>query len=405
MKKHIIKKNITSFIFIIMLFVFAGLNFRHTWPKLKNIDLSSVKDISQLQSAVDEAETIIDDNVYQKYAFIEAYGLWHLILDKKEVSGFAHIKDDKGYIHYSDFWNDQNNDISNIVNVVLELKEKVAANGTELIVVMPPVKDSETLVSYETGMPYCDKNWVADEYLRRLEEKGVKIIDFRDTLKKSHLSYSDSFYITDHHWTTTAVFECFVEFTKKMNEWYGEDLDPEKLYTNIDNYNVLEYKDSNLGSHGRGTGIVYAGGLDDFTLMYPKYETDFMYTWSMMGAESVLHGRFEDTLVSTYNIVNDNIYTQDKYASYMNGIANYDFIDNKKNVDAPKVLFLRDSCTSPFAAFAAQLFSETDLIWSLKLNNDLEDYVDINKYDYIVVSLYPDSLKNSMFNFSMNESE
>ena len=89
----------------------------------------------------------------------------------------------------------------------------------------------------------------------------------------------------------------------------------------------------------------------------------------------------------------------------MNGIANYDFIDNKKNVDAPKVLFLRDSCTSPFAAFAAQLFSETDLIWSLKLNNDLEDNVDINKYDYIVVSLYPDSLKNSMFNFSMNESE
>lgn len=400
MKKHIIKKNITSIIFVVMLFVFAGLNFVHTWPKLKEVKFLEVRNISQLQATVDEAEAIIDDNVYQKYAFIEAYGVWHLILDKREVSGFSHIKDNKGYIHYADFWNDQNNDIDNIVNTVLALKEKAAANGTELVIMMPPVKDDETKVSYEIGMPYCDKNWVADEYLRRLGDAGIKVLDFRETLKNSSLTYNDCFYVTDHHWTTPAVFECFVEFTNKMNEWFGENLDPDNLYTNIDNYNILEYNESNLGSHGRGTGIVYAGGLDDFTLMYPKYATDFKYTWNMMGNESTLNGRLEDTLVSTYNIVNDNIYDQDKYAAYMNGIATYDFIVNKKNVDAPKVLFLRDSCTSPFAAFAAQLFSETDLIWTLKLDNDLDSYVDIAKYDYIVVSLYPDSLKNSMFKFN-----
>ena len=168
----------------------------------------------------------------------------------------------------------------------------------------------------------------------------------------------------------------------------------------VDNYNILEYKESNLGSHGRGTGIVYAGGLDDFTLMYPKYPTNFKYVWNLAGTESVLYGRFEDTLVSTYNIVNDKIYDQDKYSAYMNAISTYDFIVNNDNVDAPKVLFLRDSCTSPFAAFAAQLFSETDLIWTLKLDNDLDSYVDIAKYDYIIVSLYPDSLKNSMFKFN-----
>ena len=86
MKKHIIKKNITSIIFVVMLFVFAGLNFVHTWPKLKEVKFLEVRNISQLQATVDEAEAIIDDNVYQKYAFIEAYGVWHLILDKREVS-------------------------------------------------------------------------------------------------------------------------------------------------------------------------------------------------------------------------------------------------------------------------------------------------------------------------------
>ena len=121
--------------------------------------------------------------------------------------------------------------------------------------------------------------------------------------------------------------------------------------------------------------------------------------------ESVLNGRFEDTMVSTYNIINSNVYGQDKDAAYMNGIDTYDNIVNNDNTEAPKVLFLRDSCTSPFAAFASQVFSETDLIWTYKLNNDLEEYVDIEKYDYIIVSLYPDSLKDNMFQFNLSESE
>lgn len=405
MRKHIIKKEITTVIFMLLLFAFAAVNFMHTLPYFKDVETNEIDELGDIQDIIVNVENIMNENVYSKYTFVEAYGLWNLILAKKEVDGFSHIKDDNGYLHYSDFWNDQSDDIDELVNTVLALRDKVEENGTEVIVLMPPVKDDEASVTYGTGMPYCDKNWIADEYLSKLAAAGVNVLDFRETLDESGMSYDEMFYVTDHHWTTQAVFVCYQEFVKQMEAWYDIELDPTGLYTDINNYNVLLYEDATLGSHGRDTGIVYAGGLDDFTLMYPKYYTNFTYTWEINEMESVLNGRFEDTMVSTYNIINSNVYGQDKYAAYMNGIDTYDNIVNNDNTEAPKVLFLRDSCTSPFAAFASQVFSETDLIWTYKLNNDLEEYVDIEKYDYIIVSLYPDSLKDNMFQFNLSESE
>lgn len=403
MKRHIRKKEITSLLFILGLFAFAVINFIHTWPYFQKVTLSEIKDLSRLQQVINQTEDIIDENVYNKYFFVEAYGVWNLILDKKEIDGFAHIKDDEGFLHYSNFWNDSSDDVDSLVDTVVQLQQKTKENGTEVIVVMPPVKDDEEQVSYMDGMPYCDRNWVADSYLEKLQKQGIHVIDFRDTLRQSGMTYDEIFYVTDHHWTTEATFVCYQEFVKQMDDWYNLNLDPDGRYTDINNYNVLEYKDATLGSHGRDTGIVYAGGLDDFTVMYPKYKTNFHYVWNLSDTDQILDGRFEDTVLSTYNIVNSNVYTQDKYSSYMNGIATYDKIENKDKPDAPKILFLRDSCTSPFAAFVAQVFSQTDLVWTYKLDNDLDEYVNIEDYDYIVVSLYPDSLKENMFQFSVGE--
>lgn len=400
MKRHILKKEFTTVLFLLILFAFAGINFYHTLPFLKKVDVQGVNDLNDIKRVVNDTETVMSDKILAKYTFIEGYGLWNLILDKNEIDGFEHIKDNNGYLHYSDFWNNSSDDVNDIVNTVLELKKEAAKSGTDVIVVMPPVKDGN--VTYEKGIPYCDKNWLADEYLGKLKENNVKVMDFRETLANSDLTYDETFYVTDHHWTTEAVFYCYQEFVKQMDEWYKLNLDSNGLLTDEDNYNKLVYKDSTLGSHGREAGIVYSRGLDDFTLMYPKYYTNFTYSWSMQNMESVLNGRFEDTVVSTYNIVNSNVYGQDKYSSYMNGIADFDKIKNNSNKDAPKVLFLRDSCTSPFAAFAALVFSETDLMWTLKLDNNLGKYYDIADYNYIIISLYPDSIKDSMFKFKMN---
>ena len=403
MRRHIIKKEITSLLFIIGLFVFAVINFIHTYPYLKEVSFSKITDLTSLQQTINQTESVIDENVYNKYAFVEAYGIWNLILDKNEIDGFAHIKDEDGYLHYSNFWNDESDDIDSLVDTVVQLQEKAEENGTNVVVIVPPVKDNTQQVRYETGMPYSDKSWIAEEYMTKLEEKGIPVLDFKDTIEQSGMTYDEVFYVTDHHWTTEAVFVCYQDFVNKMNGWFNLNLDPDGLYTDINNYNILEYKQSTLGSHGRDTGIGYAGGLEDFTVMYPKYKTNFHYVWNLSGEEQTLDGRFEDTLLSTYNIVNENIYEQDKYASYMNAIATYDKVENKANPDAPKVLFLRDSCTSPFAAFAAQVFSQTDLVWTHKLDNDLEKYVDIKDYDYIVISLYPDSLTENMFRFNLSQ--
>ena len=407
MRRHIVKKEITSFLFIIGLFVFAIINFIHTYPHLKEVSLAEISDLDSLQQAVTQTESIIDENVYKRYAFVEAHGVWNLILNKKEIDGFSHVKDEDGALHGANFWNGESDDVELLVDAVMQLQERAKENGTEVVVLMPPANDDAKQANFTKGVPYSDRNWVADEYLAKLGEKGIPILDFRETLKASEMTYGEKFYFTDHHWKTPAAFLCYQEFVKKMNEWYQLDLDPEGVYTNIDNYNILEYKDSTLGSHGRDTGIVYAGGLDDFIAIYPKYKTHFRYEYSLSDESDafVSEGRFEDTLLLTNNLVNDSVYTRDKYASYLNGVCTYDKIENKEKPDAPKILFLRDSYTAPLGAFAAQLFSQTDLVWPHKLDHDLDKYVDIADYDYIVVALYPDNLWESMFRFNPVEEQ
>ena len=392
MRRHIISKVITSLLFIIGLFAFAVINFIHTYPYLKEVSLDKITDLDSLQQVVVQTEDVIDENVYNKYTFIEAHGIWNLLLNKKEIDGFTRIKDEQGLLHCADFWNDYGNVAEDLVDEVMQLQQRVQESGGEVIVLMPPAKDDASQVEYAKGIPYTDKNWVADEYLAKLEENGIHTLDFRETLKASEMTYEEKFY---------ATFLCYQEFVKKMDEWYNLDLDPEGLYTDSQNYNILKYEDSNLGSHGRDTGIAYAGGLDDFIVMYPKYKTSFHYEWD----GQVVDGRFEDTVLCVYNLINDHIYTQDKYSTYLNGVSTCDKIQNLDNPDAPKILFLRDSYTSPLGAFVSQVFSETDLVWTYKLNYDIDKYVDIEDYDYIVVSLYPDSLTKDMFRFNFPKDE
>ena len=111
-------------------------------------------------------------------------------------------------------------------------------NGTKVVVIVPPVKDNTQQVRYETGMPYSDKSWIAEEYMAKLEEKGIPVLDFKDTIEQSGLTYDEVFYVTDHHWTTEAVFVCYQDFVNKMNGWFDLDLDPDGLYTNINKVKI-----------------------------------------------------------------------------------------------------------------------------------------------------------------------
>ena len=40
-----------------------------------------------------------------------------------------------------------------------------------------------------------------------------------------------------------------------------------------------------MGSQGRDTGEIYAGPLDDYTFIYPKFDTKFKYYYRYRGGK------------------------------------------------------------------------------------------------------------------------
>ncbi len=99
------------------------------------------------------------------------------------------------------------------------------------------------------------------------------------------------------------------------------NLDENHYYRDKENYNSIVYPKSFLGSMGRKTGILY-GGIDDFTLIYPKFKTNYTYYTDSKSQKFELKGRFEESLILSYPFNADlNLMDgqSDKYFTYLLG--------------------------------------------------------------------------------------
>ena len=65
------------------------------------------------------------------------------------------------------------------------------------------------------------------------------------------------------------------------------------------------------------------------------------------------------------------------------------------------MLFIRDSYFSPVITFFAPLCAEIDAVWSLETEDslDIETMVLENRYDYIIMEVYPYNIGAEAFQF------
>ena len=104
-----------------------------------------------------------------------------------------------------------------------------------------------------------------------------------------------------------------------------------------------------------------------------------------------------------YEQQRNDFYEGSAYSAYLNGVCEYDRIINKKNPDGPKVLFIRDSYTSPLASFFANLCSEVEMIWAKEYSGSIEELVENGDYDFVFISTWPENLAEDSFNFYIGE--
>ena len=271
-----------------------------------------------------------------------------------------------------------------------------------MLFVLPPDKYIEGHTTFAKGLPYHMANETADGFLKQLDEYGIGNLDLRDYLKDSGMDLSDAFYTTDHHWKIETAFWASSQFCRWLNENYGENLDPEGFYEDLDQYNQVVYKEIALGSMGRKTGRYYAG-VDDFTLIYPKFATHYKYT-NTIEPDLEFGGRFEEALMATPVIRQSaKPFDTDMYMTYLYGNPAFSHIENLDQPDGINLCIIKDSFAVPFAAFTSLRCHTVDMIDPRYFTGDYEEQLNGNDYDYVIVMISPQDLVEDFFPFGETE--
>lgn len=390
MKQFFIKKEITAVIFIMSLVAFSIINCIYSWP------LSKEKFIS-----FQNIETKINNQLYQKILFIESYGFIQSVLGKKEFNNFEVIKGKDDMLYFTS-QQTKPRETSVIVERMKRLQNVVEKNNGQFITLLPPDKCLEGKSDSLKGYPSSFNNETANAYVQGLKNNGIDVLDYREYFQKSSLAIQDIFYQTDHHWKIESAFLAFNQLIDYLNRRDSLNIDSKHYYRDINNYNQITYKNSYIGSLGRKTGKIY-GGVEDFTVIYPKYETSFVYDMNHYGQKTHREGRMEDTLINpSYftNIRKDYLNSQyDFYASYLDYNCSYAKIINKNNPKGLKVAFYKDSYSLPLITFFSQVCSEIEIIDPRYYDGNINKYFQENSFDYVFVSISPDLLYEDSFVF------
>lgn len=272
--------------------------------------------------------------------------------------------------------------------------------GIDLLYVSVPSRyGSDEAFLREFGVEtYLNRN--TDLFLERISEAGIAYIDLREEMKLAGLSEEDIFYRTDHHWNTESGLWATTIIAEELNEKYGFQIDM-NLYA-PERMEYQKYEECWLGEQGQVVGKSYVG-LDDYTLIKPKYETDFTYTrWG-----NTEYGDFNIFLDETRCNSEMNVYdAKSCYYTYLyDGEAGSEIQNNQ--LTEGKVLILGESYSHVVSPFLALGIAETGTLVLRASECGAREYIENNEVD-MVVMLYspfmigahdnPESANYEMFN-------
>ncbi len=394
-----IEKYIYSLLFIVGVGALSIASIINMLPELRktltDISIEENMSISDLVSnKITEIDAVISENVYERHSWIEAYGTINRLLGKKEINGFDYAIDKNGAYNAVNFWNEVDDmNVQRFSQQLFMLKEDVEEQGGKLVFLGFPNKFDERWNSGYSGIPYNGFNSKMDELLLWNRRYGIDSIDFRTTLADSGLKFDEMFYKTDHHWTAYAAFLSFQELVAFLNENYEENLDENGYYRDIANYDVFWMEDIYLGSSGRNVGLEFSGqSLEDFQILKPKFHGNI--TWND------LTGDYNETVLVEKRLSYDSIYTCDMYSYYLSGVNVHDSIVNHENPEGIKILFIRDSFSSPLVIDMIPLASQIDCVWGKYATDSyVKKMIEDNQYDYVFVGYYTENIGVDFFQF------
>lgn len=230
----------------------------------------------------------------------------------------------------------------------------------------------------------------ADVFLKELYMNDVPVMDLREELHEDGLDHYDMFFKTDHHWTIESSFWAFQKLATYMDLWWG--LTPDPACLDLNNYTIETFEDFSLGSKGKRTGRFY-GGMDDFSIIYPSFETNMKLTIPDEGI--VRSGSFYDTIFAKELLSDYDYFYQIPYDSYIGGVYPLVIHENPDAKADFTVLMIKDSFASPVEAFLSSCFTEVHCLDMRKYTEHVGDYVKEIEPDAVICFYNTQNITNA----------
>lgn len=357
--------------------------------------IEDLENETDLKGVIEDVDEFISEEIALRQPIIETYGVMQRAMGKHELNNMDLIEDKLGFLHNGNFYADFGDDQRKIAINFRLLNDYAAQYGAQTGVVITPMKIAPEDARY-LGLPYDSSYHEADDLLAWLRHYNVHCMDMRDLPAESGLGYEQSFYKTDHHWTTPAAFDAYCRIINWLEQSEGLKLASTAVTSDINNYAVENYPSLMLGSQGRDAGLYYSRGTEDFSIYYPLDNGDYVlrtrdngewreYSGGFRGA--LVRDRFEET-------VRDRLFTVSCYdLSFLRGLHDEISIENQNLPDGAKVLIICDSYSLPLGCYLAQNFGRIDMVYALgsRMDNVLK-MIEENSYDYVLACIYPENL-------------
>lgn len=344
--------------------------------------------VGLLTGTISGIENGVASNLFAKNDFINLYGLTADTFGNTFIrdadTAYNIVKDNNGQLQFVANERDDSKAAEGIVSLNKTLSEK----NIPLLYVQAPLKYIKGFTKFPAAVTdYSNSN--TDKFKSLLEAGGVDVLDLRESVEKDYLDKSSLFYNTDHHWRTETAFWAVGKTVETLKETYNIDLDPEGTYTNMSSYRQKFFEQSFLGSQGRRVGE-YFGGIDDFTLITPNFETNYTVTINKSDGSRVREGSFEEAIIDQSLLEEKDVFTN-RYASYFGADYPEVVIQNHSAHNDYKILVVKDSYALPYTGFLSTMVGEVRML-DLRYYSDLsiEQYVgtyDIDAVLYVYKSI------------------
>lgn len=250
--------------------------------------------------------------------------------------------------------------------------------GVEFMYINLPIKICPSEDKDISGiLDFTNQN--ADKFLFLLKESGVRYYDFRKALHDAGMNHHEAFYITDHHWKAETGLWAAGRVLEILRDNYGWPVKPEIVAP--ENFRYEVYPDWFLGSQGKKLTLSRSKP-EDFTLIYPKFETRIKFEVSNAGINT------EGDLSITYDMQQvepKDHYDKNPYATYIYADRPLIRIENKLNTEGRKILVIHESfsnCVIPFIVAGVQYVFSIDL---RHFTGSVKSFIETEKPNIVIV--------------------